>query len=218
MLAGLAFCLGLSTVFAASTNLLTNPGFEDGQTGWSGAVRVSTATVITNAAIAHSGNNYISNYNAGDWSSASQGDSRGGWGTGVTIPVSDQRFYRLSAYVKVPGAATTPADITLRYRFEPSGNRVDVGQQSIGTENWTLLQSGWIAPAAGDTYVSYWEVHSVANAVVFYADDCVLEESDGCTISGVVKDDSGNPVEGAQVQLFLTGPLVKTTTSLAGGA
>ncbi len=218
MLAGLAFCLGLSTVFAASTNLLTNPGFEEGQTGWSGAVRVSTATVITNAAIAYNGNNYISNYNAGGWSSASQGDSRGGWGTGVTIPVSDQRFYRLSAYVKVPGAATTPADITLRYRFEPSGNRVDVGQQSIGTENWTLLQSGWIAPAAGDTYVSYWEVHSVANAVVFYADDCALEESDGCTISGVVKDDSGNPVEGAQVQLFLTGALVKTTTSLAGGA
>ncbi|MFO1514695.1 MAG: carboxypeptidase regulatory-like domain-containing protein [Verrucomicrobiota bacterium] len=203
---------------AQGANLLTNPGFESGQTGWSGVVRGSTATVITNPAIAHSGNNYISNYNAGGWSSASQGDSRGGWSTGVTIPVSDAKFYKLSAYVKVPGASTTPQDITLRYRFEPSANRVDVGQQTIATENWTLLESGWISPGAGDTYMSYWEVHSVANAVLFYADDCALEESDGSAITGVVKDDAGTPVVGAQVQLKLTGTTVKTTTSTTGGA
>ncbi len=217
VLAVLAFFLGFGAVFAENTNLLTNPGFEAGQTGWSGAVRGSVAVVVTDAAVAHAGNNYISNYNAGGWSSASQGDSRGGWSTGVTIPVSDQRFYRLSAYVRVPNGSSTPADITLRYRFEPSGNRVDVGQQTISTENWTFLQSGWIAPAAGDTYMSYWEVHSLANGVVFYADDCGLEESDGCTITGVVRDDTATPVVGAQVQLKLAGTTVKTTTTAAGG-
>lgn len=202
---------------AQGANLLTNPDFESGQTGWSGVVRGSTVAVITNASIAHSGNNCISNYNAGGWSSASQGDSRGGWSTGVTIPVSDAKFYKLGAYVKVPGAATTPQDITLRYRFEPSGSRVDVGLQNIATENWTLLESGWISPGAGDTYMSYWEVHSMANAVAFYADDCSLEESDGSAITGLVKDDAGTPVVGAQVQLKLTGTTVKTTTSAAGG-
>ncbi|HLP78560.1 MAG TPA: carboxypeptidase regulatory-like domain-containing protein [Candidatus Paceibacterota bacterium] len=209
-------CLLLGAAHGA--NLLTNPGFESGQTGWSGVVRGSIATVITNATVAHAGNSCISNYNAGGWSSASQGDSRGGWSTGVTIPVSDAKFYKLSAYVKVPGASSVPADITLRYRFEPSGNRVDVGQQTVATEGWTLLESGWVAPTAGDTYMSYWEVHSVANAVVFYADDCSLEESDGATISGLVKDGSGTAVVGAQVQLKLTGTVVKTTTTTAGGA
>jgi hypothetical protein len=213
----LAFCLSFGSAFAASSNLLSNPGFELGQTGWSGAVRGSVAVVVTNAAVAHSGNNYISNYNAGGWSSASQGDTRGGWSTGVTIPVSDQKFYRLSAYVKVPNASASPADITLRYRFEPSGNRVDVGQQTVSTESWTWLQSDWISPASGDTYMSYWEVHSVVNAVVFYADDCGLEESDGTAITGIVKDDTGTPVVGAQVQLKLSGAIVKTTTSAAGG-
>jgi hypothetical protein len=218
LLSFLWLCAGLSTALAA--NLLTNPGFEDGQNGWSNPnlVRGGTSLVITDPAIAHTGNNCISNYNAGGWSSAEQGDARGGWGTGVSLPVSDAKYYKLSAWVKVPGASAAPQDITLRYRFEPSANRVDVGLATVSTEAWTFLESGWIAPAPGDTYMGYWEVHSVANAVAFFADDCALEESIGCAIAGVVKDDSGNPVVGAQVQLKQSGAVLKTTTSLAGGA
>ncbi|MGC3961723.1 MAG: hypothetical protein QM813_28500 [Verrucomicrobiota bacterium] len=201
-----------------AANILTNPGFEAGQTGWNGAVRGSVAVVVTNAAVAHSGNNYISNYNAGGWSSASQGDTLGGWGTGVSLPVSAAKYYKLSAYVRVPGAATTPADITLRYRWEPSAARVDVGQQNINTEAWTLLESAWLQPNAGDTFMGYWEVHSVANGVVFYADDCSLEESVGYTINGVVKNEVGTPVVGALVQLKQASAVLKTTTSTTGGA
>jgi len=58
----------------------------------------------------------------------------------------------------------------------------------------------------------------MANAVVFYADDCGLEESDGCTIAGVIKDNSANAVVGATVQLSQGGTVLKTTTSIAGGA
>lgn len=136
----------------------------------------------------------------------------------MSLPVSDQKFYQLSAYVKVPGASVTPADITLRYRFETSGNRVDVGTQTISTEAWTQLQSGWITPGAGDTYVGYFEVHSAANAVVFYADDCAMTQSDGYLLSGVVVDTNGTPVAGAQMQLKQSGTVIKTTTTLAGGA
>lgn len=216
MLMVIAILFSLNSAVAA--NLLTNPGFEAGQTGWNGVVRGSVATVVTNPAGAHSGNNYISNYNVGGWSSASQGDSQGGFSTGVSLPVSDAKFYKLSAYVKVPGASTTPADITLRYRFEPSGARVDVGQQNIATESWTLLESAWLQPTAGDTFMSYWEVHSIVNGVVFYADDCSLEESVGYAINGVVKDEVGTPVVGATVQLKQGGSVLRTTTSIAGGA
>ena len=144
----LLLCIGLGNASAA--NLLTNPGFEGGQTGWSNRVRGGTATVIADPALAHSGNNCISNYNATGWSSAQQGDSASvAYGTGVFLPVSSANYYKLSAWVKVPGASTSPQGITLRYRFEPSGNRVDVGTKTINTENWVLLESAWIQPAAG---------------------------------------------------------------------
>lgn len=223
---GLFFVLclgvGMNTALAVDTNILYNSGFELGQAGWNGAVRGGTALVITNAGVAHSGAAYISNYNVGGWSSCNQGGSNNNnvaaWNTGVSLPVSDAKFYQLSAWVKVPGASVTPADITLRYRFEPSGNRVDVGQQSISTEGWTQLQSGWISPGVGDTYVGYYEVHSVANAVVFYADDCAMTQSDGYAVTGVVQGTNGSPVVGATVQLKLSGNVIKTTTSGVGGA
>jgi hypothetical protein len=217
LLSFLWFCAGLSTVFAA--NLLTNPGFEDGQTGWSNPnlVRGGTSLVITAPALAHSGNNCISNNNPTGWSSAQQGDSMGGWGTGVSLPVSPANYYKLSAWVKVPGASTTPQAITLRYRFEPSGARVDVGTKTIDTENWTQLETGWIQPPPGDSFMSYWEVHSLNNGVIFYADDCALDESTPLSVEGRVVDGGGAGVDGANVTASSTAYTTPTTTTSGGG-
>ncbi|MCX6921861.1 MAG: hypothetical protein NT154_01385, partial [Verrucomicrobia bacterium] len=100
--------LGLGLSIAPAANLLTNPGFEDGQTGWANpnTLRGGNSIVLSNPAMAHSGNNYVSNYNATGNSSLEQGDSAYGWSTGVSLPVSGANFYRLSAWVKVPGAST----------------------------------------------------------------------------------------------------------------
>ncbi len=190
---------GLPGLLAA--NLLTNPGFEEGQNGWGNpnAIRGGASIVITDPTLARTGNNVISNYNESGWSSAYQGDAAGQWSTGVSLPVADSRFYRLSAWVKVPGAAVTPQAITLRYRFEPTGNRIDVGQKTISTDQWTFLDSGWIQPPPGDYFMSYWEVHSLANGVVFYADDCGLEESEAFAVQGQVVDGQGNGVDATVV-------------------
>jgi hypothetical protein len=215
MLLFLFLTAGLSAAVAA--NLLTNPGFEAGSNGWSGVVRGSTVTVVTDATAAHSGTNYASCYNAAGWSSVSQGDSQGAYSTGVSLPVSDAKFYKLSAWVKVPGAATTPQTITLRYRFEPSGNRVDVGAQSINTENWTQLQSAWIQPAIGDTFMSYFEIHSLNNAVTFYADDCALTESDPLVLNGRVVDAGGAGVDNATVAAASADYSTPQTVTAGGG-
>jgi hypothetical protein len=202
----------------AATNLLTNPGFESGITGWSGVVRGGTVSVVTDATVAHSGSNYVSctGLSTG-WASVSQGDSQGAYSTGVSIPISDANFYKLSAYVKVPGASTTPQSIALRYRFEPSASRVDVGTKLVSTEDWTLLESGWIQPTSGDTYVSYWEVHSNTNGITFYADDCALTESVPLTLNGRVVDSGGTGVDGATVSASSTGYSTATTTTSGGG-
>jgi autotransporter-associated beta strand protein len=208
--------LGLGLSLAPAANILTNPGFEEGQTGWGDVVRLGSAVVVTDPAIAHTGNNYISNYNAAGWSSANQGDLSGGYSTGVSLPVSDTKYYQLSAWVKVPGAATNPQPITLRYRFYPSGNRVDIGTQTISTENWTLLQSPWIQPAAGDALMAYWEVHSLNNGILFYADDCALLEADPFVFNGRVVDGTGTGVDGATVAAS-SGAYASTTATTAGG-
>jgi hypothetical protein len=215
----LILCLttSLGTVMAA--NLLTNPGFEAGQTGWSNPnlVRGGTSLVITDPALAHSGNNCISNNNLTGWSSAEQGDSMGGWGTGVSLPVSSANYYKLSAWVKVPGAATNAQSITLRYRFEPSGSRVDVGTKLINTEAWTLLETEWIQPPGGDYFMSYWEVHSLNNGVIFFADDCGLEESLPLTLQGRVVDGMGAGVDGANVSASSSSYTAPATTTSGGG-
>ena len=203
-----------------AANLLTNPGFELGQTGWANpnTLQGGNSVVITNAALAHSGANCVSNYNAGGNSGCEQGDTRGGWPSGVTLNISDQKFYKISAWVKVPGATTSNPNLTLRYRFEPSAQRVDVGAQVISTEDWTYLESGWLTPTPGDSYVSYWEVRANTTGTMFYADDCTLEESAGCGIAGVVKDNLGAVLAGVKVQLNYGGTVVATTTTDASGA
>jgi hypothetical protein len=204
---------------AIAANLLTNPGFEAGQTGWSNPnlVRGGTSLVITDPTLAHTGNNCISNYNPSGWSSAEQGDATGGWSTGVSLPVSPANYYKLSAWVKVPGASTNAQAMSLRYRFEPSGNRVDVGTKTITTENWTLLETGWIQPGANDTFMSYWEVHSMNNGVVFFADDCGLEESPALMLEGKVLNANGVAVDGAAVNASSPGYTAPATTTVGGG-
>jgi hypothetical protein len=194
-----------------------NPGFEEGITGWNTAVRGGTANLVSTPGVAHSGNNCVQCNNPSGWSSVSQGDTRGGWSSGATLNVDDTKYYKLSAWVKVPGASTTPQAITLRYRFEPSGNRVDVGQKTIDTEDWVYLESGWIRPAAGDTFMSYFEVHSVANAVTFFVDDCGLDESGPLELNGKVVDGTGAGVDGATVTAASPGYTSQPTTTAGGG-
>ena len=220
-LVALLLMAGVGTPFAA--NLLTNPGFENGMAGWAltdtlrGGV---PSVVITNALLAHSGDCCVLNSNAtvGAWPSLEQGDSRGGWGTGVTIPVADTNFYRLGAWVKLPAEVVGSA-ITLRYRFEPSGNRNDVGTQNVNTEEWTQLQSDWIKPAAGDTYLSYFEVHGLGSTIPqsFYADDCFFEESAPWVLAGRVVDGLGAGVDGATVSATSIGYTPPATTTAGGG-
>ncbi|MCF7730616.1 MAG: carboxypeptidase regulatory-like domain-containing protein [Akkermansiaceae bacterium] len=220
VLASLSFLwlfTGLGTVSAV--NMLTDPGFEDGGTLWSAsALRGATGSVVVDAGTAHGGNNYFMSTGTGVWASVAQGDTRGGWSTGATIPdTSPFNYYKLGAWVKVPGASTIPQAVTLRYRFEPSGNRVDVGSQTISTEDWTYLESPFVQSGPGDTYMSYFEVHAVNNDVTIYVDDCSLTEYLPLILQGRVVDGSAAGVDGATVAASSPGFSSASTTTSGGG-
>ncbi len=205
---------------ALASNLLTNPGFEDGSTYWSPSVlRGGTGSVVTDAGGAHSGSNYYSATGpASGWASVAQGDTRGGYSTGVTtMTVNPANYYKLSAWVKVPGASVTPQPVTLRYRFEPSTNRTDVGTKTINTEDWTYLETPLIQSGATDTFMSYYEVHSLNNGITMYVDDCTLTEYVPMTLQGRVVNGAGAGVDGASVAASSAAYSSSATTTSGGG-
>ena len=65
--------------------------------------------------------------------------------------------------------------------------------------------------------MSYWEVHSLNNGVIFFADDCGLEESDPLVVQGRVVDGLGAGVDGAKVTASSTAYSAPATTTLGGG-
>jgi len=65
--------------------------------------------------------------------------------------------------------------------------------------------------------MSYWEVHSVNNAVIFFADDCALYESSPFVIQGRVVDSLGAGVDGATVAATSATSVSPSTTTAGGG-
>jgi hypothetical protein len=189
----LLLAAGLS---ASAQNILPNPGFEDGIGSWTGSIRGSTASVVTDAVTAHSGTNYAST--TGGQPSVAEGSFPAD--VKITVPISGLKFYKLSAWVQIP-VGDNPGTISLRYRWEPSGNRVNVGEKPIAADGtWVQLQSGWLQPAPADTTLGYFEVYRTAGATAtLYVDDCALDEADPLTLNGRVVDGSSVGVDGVSV-------------------
>jgi hypothetical protein len=91
----LVLLLGLLFISAPAQNLLTNPGFEDGMTGWSDLWTRDAGTgtaVIVNSPV-HGGSNalHITHNGSNDWSFANGG----------RFDVSPGQIYEFSAWVRV---------------------------------------------------------------------------------------------------------------------
>ena len=199
---------------ATAANILPNPGFESGIGNWSGGLRGATATVVTDAGTAHSGNNYAS-------TTGGQPDVAEGQFSPlppITVPISGANFYKLSAWVQIPVGGIS-GTISLRYRWYPSANRTDVGAKVIAADGtWVKLESGWLQPAPADNLLDYFEVYRTGGSTAtLYVDDCALDESAPLTLQGRVVDGVGAGVDGATVGASSTAFASATTTTSGGG-
>lgn len=108
----------------AKPNLLTNPGFEDGQTGWEFSSYNKRGTIAVDTVEKHEGKSSIRIENpAGDDSFLKQ-----------TIAVKPKTTYRLTGYVKTKDVVVkgTGATISLEGGFEHTPSMV-------GKKGWTRV-------------------------------------------------------------------------------
>ena len=138
------------TTTAASTNLLTNPGFESGGTGWAINAR---ATVDTAAANARSGTNSLRLVATAAW--------QGSW---QNVTVTAGQTYTLSGWARStsPGTFVTVAGYTAS--GAESGPHRDLTYPGSGT--WTQRSLSYTAPA-GTVRVGIYLQNNVAGTYSF---------------------------------------------------
>lgn len=184
---------------AASGNILTNPGFEDGTHndappwgvgGWRGSIRRVTSE-------AHSGKSSLMLEGGGD---------EGGINSAVQIVPIDPTGatkYKMSAWIKVPSGT---GRARVRWLFDDgsgAGQYTDIS----GNTDWLQFDQAEndIIPPAGTQRIIF-RIYFVGGQVAAYLDDCELipEPSGQATypgITGTVRDQDGKPVAGAVVFL-----------------
>ncbi len=196
-LLGLTLSPGLSR--AATPNLLSNPGFEEGTTreappwgvgGWRGSVRATTAA-------AHSGSRSLLLEGGGD---------EGGINSAVQIVPIDptgRTKYTLSAWIKVPSGTGRGR---VRWLFD-DGNGGGQYTDISGNTDWIYLEQGAndIIPPAGATRIIF-RIYFVGGQAAAYLDDCeMVAEPSGQPnypgVTGTILDQAGKAVAGALVFL-----------------
>jgi hypothetical protein len=143
------------TTNAVSTNLLANPGFESGGTGWGVNAR---ATIDTVAANAHSGSNSLKLVATAAWQ-----------GTWQSVTVSPGRTYTISGWARSTNTGTFVTLVGKTASGADSGPHLDLTYPASGT--WTE-QSRSYTPPAGTVSMRI-NLFS-ANAGTFWFDDIRL--------------------------------------------
>jgi phosphodiesterase/alkaline phosphatase D-like protein len=140
------------TTTTVSANLVVNPGFESGATGWSLA---STASIDATAANAHSGTRSLKLVATAGWQ-----------GTWQNVPLTPGKTYTFSAWVR----STTSSGYLSIYSEDASYTLLDQGTHLVyaGTGAWTYL-SGTFVPVAGTTQALIGVSNSAAGT--FWFDD-----------------------------------------------
>jgi hypothetical protein len=189
-------------ILYAQSNLVLNPGFEDGLQsdappwgvgGWRGSIRATTDDK-------HSGRRSLRLEGGGD---------EGGINSAVQIIPIDptgKTKYHFRAWMSIPAAtAEAPRNGRTRWMFsEGTGG----GQVTpLNDSQWTQIDEGTneLKPPAGAQHIIF-RVYGLTGRDAVYIDDCELVgeatgEPSYPGISGTVKDAAGKPVAGAVVFL-----------------
>lgn len=203
---------GISTLFlllicvqtAAADNLVTNPGFESGTTGWSGI----GCSISTSTGEFRSGSRSGYAYNrTNTWNSLRQS---------MLGKMTDGKIYRISGWMKLLGASSDGINLTVA-KTDDGGTSYNWVAATTGYDNqWTELKGYYAVDVNGTLadIVIYFE--GPAAGVDYYLDDVEVEEVNewnedeaNAKIEQIRKRDAqiivvdrkGNPVPGVEVDI-----------------
>lgn len=197
---------------ASAANVLMNPGFEDGATGWD-TNTWGTGPGELSTTMAHSGTRSWKWNGTGAFPTDWQG------GRQLSVPVSDSKFYQYSAWVNVPTANEGDGKFGWSFRHNIGAGAEDLGYTLITAPGWTQVKAPIIRPPLGTTALSYVGFHSTnfGGQTPFYVDDVAVEELDAYTLNGRVVTSGGAGVSGATVSAISNAYATPTTTTDGGG-
>ena len=203
--ATLALCL-LPVLPVTAQNLVQNPGFESGTTGWwdYGPVSFSASPVAS-----HSGTNGVLVTNRTEW-----------WqGVAQTIfgVMQPEVMYRMSVWVKLPPGSTPQLMQLAVVKGDAGGETSETAADGMVTTNWTKLSGGYTLRVNGTLIGLTMALRGAAPGTDFYADDFTMEVVDWKAAANarieqlrkrdfrlLVTDATGNPVPGASLQINQT--------------
>jgi hypothetical protein len=149
-----------------AVNLVDNPGFEDGDAGWSALASTGAATWERDSQVARNGSH-----------SGKLVKTTSGWLRlrGIRSPINGSSMYTASAYVRGTGGR---ARVSLRFRDDSGAILLDLHGRAAATgETWQLMTADGLPPA-GATVVeigldaidpgTYWFDDAVVNNQVHW--------------------------------------------------
>ena len=148
----------LVSVCLGDTNILVNPGFENGTKGWE-----DRNCMIAPAAIAHSGSGSVK---ASDRDAGWQGVKQS-----VFEKMTDGQTYKISGWVKLDNSASDTISISVEQQDGAGTNYHNVATATVTDSEWTLL-SGTFTLEVTDT-LSVLDVYfeGPKPGINFYVDD-----------------------------------------------
>jgi len=141
-------------------NLIQNPGFEEGTTGWFG---FGFATLSAPTTLPHTGNRSVLVEDRTDsWNGVAQSL------LGVLQPATT---YRISAWVRLASGPAQPVKLTFRQIDDSGTSFPAVASGTAGSAGWTQLIGSFTPVVNGTlTYLTLY-LEGPAPGVSFYADD-----------------------------------------------
>lgn len=151
--------LSLALACYADTNILTNPDFENGTTGWAGrSCQIEPVTTPV-----HGGAGAAKAYGRTDtWQGISQSV------LGKMVP---GKTYHISAWVRLDNAPSAPVIVSIDLRDESGNKYPNVARTTATDGNWTLVAGDFTPPTAGTLSGLDVYFEGPPAGVNFYVDD-----------------------------------------------
>jgi hypothetical protein len=159
-----------NAAFAASGNLLSNPGLESGTSGWT---VFGAGAVASNTSVVHGGSqSLLRTGRTASWNGPAQS---------VTSVLTNNSSYTTSVWMRTQSGTPT-GKVTLQVTANGTTNYIALAQGAVNSSGWTQLTGTVTVSWSGTLSSATWYVETDAGTDNFYIDDAsFVNNSTGAT-------------------------------------